>query len=197
MSRGLVRGNATDSPHVACQNPHHNAQFCNKSLFNDRIDSILCITLNQSGHVNAFAFLAFIVLTESIWFSTPFQLQWGTVLYSSEPPLPQNLSSPVSMPSVRSALCFCKDSDLDWIGSIDKWRWVDWVPTPQPLVYMESFSFHSLEHIMKDTAHLRAKFELDNGITTAARGQSSCSRVLCLWVLRSKGTSEAVLLRNK
>ena len=31
---------------------------------------------------------------------------------------------------------------------------------------------------MKDTAYLRAKFELDNVITMAARGQLLCSRVL-------------------
>lgn len=45
---------------------------------------------------------------------------------------------------------------------------------------MESFSFHPPEHIRKDTVYLKAKFELDNGIEMAARGQSSCTTVLVL-----------------
>lgn len=52
------------------------------------------------------------------------------------------------------------------------------MPTIWPLVQMESFSFHSPEHIMKDTVYPKAKFELDNGIGMAARGQLLYARVL-------------------
>lgn len=47
-------------------------------------------------------------------------------------------------------------------------------------------SFHPPEHIRKDTVYLKAKFELDNGIGMAARGQSLCTRVLVLLVAKER-----------
>lgn len=54
-------------------------------------------------------------------------------------------------------------------------------------------SFRSPEHVMKDTAYLEAKFPLDNGTGMAAKGQSLCTSLLVPWVLKSKGTSEAII----
>lgn len=116
---------------------HHHCAHCStpshSSISKNRLD---CLHYFKSIWLyGCFRFLNVIAETQGIWFSTLFLLGWQTASKSSELSFHQKLSRGGQMPSVRSAMHFCKASDLDWIGSTNKWGGVDcWMPTMWPLV---------------------------------------------------------------
>lgn len=132
---GLGHCIVTECSVVALQSiPSQCTLFYGKSLFNSKIDFITSITLNQSAYFDDFCFLGFHCFdSRHMAFYCIITLVKGDLiqLWSALPP---KAFQHCLMPSVKSALYFCEESDLDWIGSTNKWRWVDWVPITWPLV---------------------------------------------------------------